>query len=149
MQRHFHRTTFLEPKQSDIDRSNNDITEYDQETIDLLGMRSAGDESDELNISSLPRGELFDWNPALQNRVPPSDEADIPPEEWIKHKTMESEASSDVLQVPVRDDGKAYSIDLLYPDQKNIMLTVLDKIEEWMSCRNYSEFKQLTATHDN
>jgi hypothetical protein len=38
-------------------------------------------------------------------------EVDVPPEKWIFHKLEEElESMNHVLRVPIRDDGKPYSI---------------------------------------
>ena len=146
VKRHFNKTTHLEPKQSNIDHSSNPISEADQAMIDLLGMGACNDESDELNIQSLPKGLSFNWNPPLQKRSLVPHEKNIPPQNWVMHKVGENAESNHILHIPVRDDGKPYTIDSLYPDQQEIMIVVLEKVKEWMTCRNLRTFKPLHMT---
>lgn len=146
VQRHYQKTTFLEPKHSSVDHTNNVVSEDDLETMELLGMQAGDDGGDDLNVRHLPKGEDFNWNRPQLTRFPAPSEADVPPQDWIKHKTDQLEATAAVLQVPMRDDGKPYSIEALYGDQQKILLIVIDKVKEWMSCRNLRTFKPLHMT---
>ena len=46
----------------------------------------------------------------------------------------------------MRDDGKPYSLDALYPDQREIVMVVLDKVKEWLECEDISTFVPLAMT---
>ena len=45
--------------------------------------------------------------------------------------------------MPLKDDGLQYEIDGLCPDQQEIVALVLDKIKEFMECKDMSNFKPL------
>ena len=82
-----------------------------------------------------------------QIRTHNSDDADIPPEKWLWTKIHEDEKDgSDTLHIPVRDDGKVYSIETLYDDQRAIVAEIINKIKEWMTCDDLSTFKPLRMT---
>jgi hypothetical protein len=71
----------------------------------------------------------------------------IPPQEWLKQKIEQYERSKrDKLSLPVRADGKEFTIDDLYPDQKYIAYEVMKKVMEFMTAEDLSDFQPLRCT---
>ncbi len=53
------------------------------------------------------------------------------------------EDGSETLSLPLKDDGSEYNLEDLYPDQQEIVALVLDKLKEFMDCKDLSKFKPL------
>jgi hypothetical protein len=71
----------------------------------------------------------------------------IHPSEWLDKKTKEYESSKNAtLRLPVRDNGKLYTINGLYTDQKFVVATVMKTLRQWVTCRDLSKFKPLRMT---
>ena len=69
------------------------------------------------------------------------------PEHWLEHQIAQYEAEESIhLKIPKTSNGKMYKITDLYDDQKFIIGIVLDKLHEWMTCKNFSAFKPLRMT---
>ena len=51
-----------------------------------------------------------------------------------------------MLRIPTHNDGCNFTIDGLYPDQKEVVTVVLDKIMKWATCEDYSTFTPLRMT---
>ena len=71
-----------------------------------------------------------------------------PPEEWLMKTILEHDDNQDStkkceLSLPLKDDGAEYSLDDLYPDQLEVVTIVLDKIKQFIECKNLSNFKPL------
>jgi hypothetical protein len=81
-----------------------------------------------------------------QARLLHKSDEDIPPEEWIYVKRDQAHLNNDKLNIPIRDDGQPYAISSLYKDQQEILFVVLNKIKEWINCRNIRNFKPLMMT---
>ena len=71
----------------------------------------------------------------------------MPPEEWLYHtvKTIEEDFDNK-LHIPKRDDGKPFNTTNLYPDQKQVVGKVMDKLLEWLTCDDLGNFKPLRMT---
>ncbi len=66
------------------------------------------------------------------------------PEEWLLEKIAAfDEDGSETLSLPLKDDGSEYNLEDLYPDQQEIVALVLDKLKEFMDCKDLSKFKPL------
>lgn len=67
-----------------------------------------------------------------------------PPHEWLvlECKEFESQTSKE-LHIPVRDDGRPYTIETLYPDQKRVVAEVMKAVHDWMECDDLAQFKPL------
>ena len=66
------------------------------------------------------------------------------PEDWLLQQVADFEDNdSRDTSVPLKDDGSEYEIDGLYPDQQEIVALVLNKIKEFMECKDMSNFKPL------
>ena len=52
-------------------------------------------------------------------------------------------ATSSGVTVPLKDDGSEYTIDGLYPDQRDIVAVVIDKLYEFMESDDLSSFRPL------
>jgi len=50
------------------------------------------------------------------------------------------------LHIPIRDDGKEYTVEALYEDQEIIVAEVMKKIKEWLECTNFDHFQPLRMT---
>ena len=71
----------------------------------------------------------------------------MPPEEWLYHTVKKIEEEFDnQLHIPKRDDGKSFNITSLYPDQKQVVGKVMDKLLEWLTCDDLGNFKPLRMT---
>lgn len=71
----------------------------------------------------------------------------IPPEEWLKQKITEYESSKkDKLSLPLRGDGKEFTIEDLYADQKYIAYEIMKKVMEFMTSDDLTKFKPLRCT---
>ena len=46
----------------------------------------------------------------------------------------------------MKDDGKHFELNDLFDDQQYIAYRVLDKIKEWLTCKDLSKFKPLRCT---
>jgi hypothetical protein len=65
----------------------------------------------------------------------------------LDKKTKEYESSKNAtLRLPVRDNGKLYTINGLYTDQKFVVATVMKTLRQWVTCRDLSKFKPLRMT---
>lgn len=68
-------------------------------------------------------------------------------EDWLQWKIAAmSTESEEVLQIPTRDDGKEYCVRHLYKDQKIIVAEVMAKLQEWLTCEDFSTFRPLRMT---
>ena len=68
----------------------------------------------------------------------------MPPEEWLYHTVKKIEEEFDnQLHIPKRDDGKPFTTTNLYPDQKQVVGKVMDKLLEWLTCDDLGNFKPL------
>jgi len=74
--------------------------------------------------------------------------SDVPPEDWLNAMIISEFESNqnEQLHVPTRDDGKDYTVDALYPDQKEIVTVVLNTLHEFLNCEDLSTFKPLRMT---
>ena len=71
----------------------------------------------------------------------------ILPEDWLWKKIREQEEKEEGLfDLPKKDDGSDFEINDLYPDQQFIAYKVLDKVHEFMECKDFSTFKPLRCT---
>lgn len=50
------------------------------------------------------------------------------------------------LHIPKRDDGKPFTTTNLYPDQKQMVGKVMDKLLEWLTCDYLRNFEPLCMT---
>ncbi len=70
------------------------------------------------------------------------------PEEWLvktilQHDEEVDNKSNRPLSLPLKDNGEEYTLDGLYPDQAEVVTVVLDKIKDFMECKDMSTFKPL------
>ena len=70
---------------------------------------------------------------------------DIKPEDWLRKEVDKfHQTKSDSLSIPKRSDGKEYRLEDLRDDQREIAITILGKVKDWME-REYKKpnFKPL------
>ena len=136
-----------------------DDVDYDEKVLQMLdkGLEHKWDEPAKVCRLQL---YLSNFKPALiltdfffeQNRdlvIP-----DIPPGLWLKtmieqeKKRANDDAvpESESLNIPKRDDGSEYSLDLLKTDQLNVFVMVMSKVKEFMESDDLSTFTPLRAT---
>jgi len=71
----------------------------------------------------------------------------IKPEDWLNEKiTMYETSEQTGLHLPLKDDGSEYTIDSLFPDQRHVIIEVLNKLKEWIECSDSRQFKPLRMT---
>ena len=76
---------------------------------------------------------------------------DINPEDWLERTIKESEENEKpgLIHIPHREskDGDfEYRICHLFVDQQKVVVEVMGKIQEWMTCDDFTEFKPLRLT---
>lgn len=82
----------------------------------------------------------------IKMRALNSNEHGIQPEKWLQYQIKRYEDEDQKLSIPIRNDGKPFSLDSLYPDQLDIALLVIDKIKEWVECKDFDQFNPLYLT---
>lgn len=66
------------------------------------------------------------------------------PAHWLSNELDSFSNSIDsVLEIPTKEDGSPYLVKDLYKDQEEIVFLVLNRLKEWLECKNYSLFKPL------
>lgn len=71
----------------------------------------------------------------------------IPPQDWLEVKIKQHDENTEgQLELPLTDDGKEYTIDMLHIDQLHIFLRVMEKLQEWMESEDLSKFQPLRMT---
>jgi hypothetical protein len=136
MMRHYNGTTHIEPKTKEGPIHAQVISEEDRHTIDLFGLASKQDMNldDSNEIADLPRGMDYDWTGiSPKSRNHPSDDMDIPPQDWLYAKVDLSHHTQCELKIPKRDDGSYFMHADLYPDQQAIFYHVMGKIKEFVT----------------
>jgi len=61
----------------------------------------------------------------------------------LEHDENEDIAKKRELSLPLKDDDTEYTLEGLYPDQVDVVTVVLDKIKEFLECKNLSNFAPL------
>ena len=83
----------------------------------------------------------------VQNRRFTEGEESIPPHEWLNLKIKEFEAlRKDKLCLPLRGDGKEFSIEDLYPDQKYIAYEIMKTLKQFMTSDDLTNFEPMRCT---
>ena len=73
--------------------------------------------------------------------------SDTPPQVWLDNQIAHAkEAMKESPFVPMKDNGKHYELNDLYDDQQYIAYCILNKIKEWLTCKNFKKFKPLRCT---
>ena len=94
-----------------------------------------------------PTFEIIHTSSIQQDRNFTDADRDIPPECWLRDKVNDFEDKvNDTLWIPTRENNKPYHISLLYPDQKEIVATVMDSLHDWLHCKDYNKFQPLRLT---
>ena len=63
---------------------------------------------------------------------------------WLRGKiTLQETESERILTIPIRDDGREYSVDSLYNDQLEVVCVVLNTLHEFLHIEDLNEFKPL------
>ena len=72
----------------------------------------------------------------------------IEPSEWLNLKCNERDTSPHELKldIPKKSDGTQYDIEGLFEDQLTVVLLIMNKIIEWTSCKDLSQFQPLRIT---
>ena len=71
----------------------------------------------------------------------------VAPELWLENIIIEHQNRRDEnLDIPLTEDGKQYTMDMLKDDQKDIVAVVLHKLREWLTCSDLSKFEPLRIT---
>lgn len=72
---------------------------------------------------------------------------DRPHEEWLQHKVdLRENNRDDMFDIPRKTNGKYYRAEDLYQDQQEIAAVILDKLDEWLQCEDYTTFEPLRLT---
>ena len=69
------------------------------------------------------------------------------PENWLDEEIEKAKKELGTTPfIPMKDNGEHYELNDLFDDQKYIAFRVLETIKNWLTCKNFDDFKPLRCT---
>lgn len=160
-----HRGNPVDPEDADLmqlcglaDMTTNVIDDYDTKLLKSMpkGQDYKWDSAPEVGAAQLDRRSEYDSQLSFiltmllshicpnQKRSHVQVQSGVSPQDWLvlQCKQFEKQTSKE-LHIPIRDDGKPYSVDALFPDQRRVVAEVMKAVHDWMECEDPAHFKPL------